>query len=101
MAVRSSSSRSYEPHAPWLQAHQGVGRRSRQHPSTLAPDPSPGCGAVVPDPRAADRDLVRCVTGPVNKASIAFHRRLGFGVEAEVADYDGAGQARVLLSKRL
>ena len=51
--------------------------------------------------RAANRDVVRCVTGPVNKASIAFHRRLGFEIEAEVADYDGAGEARVLLRKRL
>jgi ribosomal protein S18 acetylase RimI-like enzyme len=37
----------------------------------------------------------------VNEASIAFHRRLGFEIEAEVADYDGAGEARVLLKKRL
>ena len=51
--------------------------------------------------RAADRSIVRCVTGPVNRASIAFHRGLGFEVEAEVADYDGAGAARVLLRKRL
>ena len=51
--------------------------------------------------RAADREVVRCVTGPVNKASIAFHRRLGFEIEAEVGDYDGAGEARVLLKKRL
>jgi ribosomal protein S18 acetylase RimI-like enzyme len=41
------------------------------------------------------------VTGPVNEGSIAFHRRLGFEIEAEVADYDGAGEARVLLEKRL
>jgi ribosomal protein S18 acetylase RimI-like enzyme len=51
--------------------------------------------------REAGRDVVRCVTGPVNEGSIAFHRRLGFEVEAEVADYDGAGQARVLRRKRL
>jgi len=51
--------------------------------------------------RAAGRDVVRCVTGPVNEGSIAFHRRLGFEIEAEVADYDGAGEARVLLRKRL
>jgi ribosomal protein S18 acetylase RimI-like enzyme len=51
--------------------------------------------------RAAGRDVVRCVTSPRNQASIAFHRRLGFEVEAEVADYDGAGEARVLLRKRL
>jgi ribosomal protein S18 acetylase RimI-like enzyme len=51
--------------------------------------------------REAGRDVVRCVTAPVNEASIAFHRRLGFEVEAEVDDYDGAGAARVLLEKRL
>jgi RimJ/RimL family protein N-acetyltransferase len=41
------------------------------------------------------------VTGPVNEASIAFHWRLGFEIEAEVDDYDGVGAARVLLRKRL
>ena len=51
--------------------------------------------------RAADREVVRCVTGPVNEASIAFHRRLGFEIEAEVDDYDGAGAARVLLRRRI
>jgi ribosomal protein S18 acetylase RimI-like enzyme len=51
--------------------------------------------------RAAGRDVVRCVTSPRNEGSIAFHRRLGFEIEAEVADYDGAGEARVLLRKRL
>ena len=51
--------------------------------------------------REAGRDVIRCVTAPVNEASIAFHRRLGFEVEAEVDDYDGAGAARVLLRKRL
>jgi ribosomal protein S18 acetylase RimI-like enzyme len=51
--------------------------------------------------RAAGRDVVRCVTSPRNEESIAFHRRLGFEIEAEAADYDGAGEARVLLRKRL
>ena len=51
--------------------------------------------------RAAGRDVVRCVTSPRNEGSIAFHRRLGFEIEAEVADYDGAGEARVLLRRRL
>jgi ribosomal protein S18 acetylase RimI-like enzyme len=51
--------------------------------------------------RTARRRVVRCVTAPVNEASIAFHRRLGFEIEAEVDDYDGAGAARVLLAKRL
>jgi ribosomal protein S18 acetylase RimI-like enzyme len=51
--------------------------------------------------REAGRSSVRCVTSPVNEGSVAFHRRLGFEVEAEVADYDGAGEPRVLLRKRL
>jgi ribosomal protein S18 acetylase RimI-like enzyme len=51
--------------------------------------------------REAGRSVVRCVTAPVNEASIAFHRRLGFEIEAEVDDYDGAGAARVLLRRRI
>ena len=51
--------------------------------------------------REAGRSTVRCVTAPVNEASVAFHRRLGFEIEAELADYDGSGEARVLLRKRL
>ena len=54
--------------------------------------------------------LVRCVTSPVNKGSIAFHTHMGFEIEpgeAEVegvpvhTDYDGKGQGRVLFVKRL
>jgi ribosomal protein S18 acetylase RimI-like enzyme len=51
--------------------------------------------------REAGRSVVRCVTAPVNQGSIAFHTRLGFEVEAEVEDYDGAGEPRILLRKRL
>ena len=51
--------------------------------------------------RARGRTLVRCVTSPVNEGSLAFHARLGFEVEKEVDDYDGAGEPRVLLMKRL
>ena len=54
--------------------------------------------------------IVRCVTSPVNKDSIAFHLRLGF--EPEIServaegvsvfkDYDGPGEDRVLFSKML
>jgi GNAT superfamily N-acetyltransferase len=48
---------------------------------------------------------VRCVTAPINKGSIAFHRRQGFHIEgrAETLDgisfaenYDGTGEDRVL-----
>jgi ribosomal protein S18 acetylase RimI-like enzyme len=55
-------------------------------------------------------DTVCCITSPVNKGSIAFHRRMGFQVEpgdAEVdgvpvaSDYDGSGKDRVRFIKRL
>ncbi len=51
--------------------------------------------------RAEGRTLVRCVTSPANESSIEFHRALGFEVERTVPDYDGPGQDRVLLVKRL
>ncbi len=53
---------------------------------------------------------VRCVTSPVNRASIAFHRALGFEVEQTgqeldgvpfAEDYDGPGEPRVLFLKPL
>ncbi len=47
------------------------------------------------------RTLVRCVTSPVNEGSVAFHESLGFVAEAVVSDYDGPGEDRVLLVKRL
>ena len=50
---------------------------------------------------AAGRPVVRCVTAPVNEASVAFHTRLGFEIEAEVPDYDGSDEPRVLLRKNL
>jgi ribosomal protein S18 acetylase RimI-like enzyme len=49
----------------------------------------------------APRTTVRAVTAPVNERSLAFHRALGFEVERVDEDYDGRGQARVLLVKRL
>jgi ribosomal protein S18 acetylase RimI-like enzyme len=51
--------------------------------------------------RAAGRTVVRCVTSPANEPSIAFHRALGFEVEGVVEDYDGSGESRVLLVRRL
>jgi ribosomal protein S18 acetylase RimI-like enzyme len=47
------------------------------------------------------RTIVRAVTSPANERSIAFHRALGFEVERVDDDYDGAGQARALLVRRL
>jgi ribosomal protein S18 acetylase RimI-like enzyme len=45
--------------------------------------------------------IVRAVTAPVNERSVAFHEALGFEVERVDDDYDGRGQARVLLRKDL
>ncbi len=47
------------------------------------------------------RTVVRAVTSPVNERSVAFHRALGFAVERIDEDYDGAGEARVLLVRQL
>jgi ribosomal protein S18 acetylase RimI-like enzyme len=47
------------------------------------------------------RTVVRCVTSPANEESVAFHEALGFEVERVVPDYDGPGEDRVLLVKRL
>ena len=47
----------------------------------------------------APRNVIRAVTSPANEASIAFHRALGFEVERIDDEYDGSGQARVLLRR--
>jgi ribosomal protein S18 acetylase RimI-like enzyme len=49
----------------------------------------------------APRTVVHAVTAPVNERSVAFHRALGFDVERVDEDYDGRGEARVLLRKDL
>jgi len=49
----------------------------------------------------APRTVVRAVTAPVNERSVAFHRAIGFEVDRLDPDYDGQGQARVLLVRRL
>jgi ribosomal protein S18 acetylase RimI-like enzyme len=60
--------------------------------------------------RNLGRTVVRCVTSPVNKGSIAFHLRMGFGIERSetivegisfAKNYDGHGGDRVLFSKTL
>lgn len=63
--------------------------------------------------RQADRHTIRAVTSPRNEVSIAAHRALGFEVVAEGSaglnfaglpirlDYDGPGEDRVVLEKRL
>lgn len=51
--------------------------------------------------RAHGCTAVRCVTSPANEDSLAFHTRLGFEVDRVAADYDGPGEDRVLLVRRL
>ncbi|MCQ6559404.1 GNAT family N-acetyltransferase [Paenibacillus mendelii] len=59
---------------------------------------------------ALERSVIRCVTAPWNKESIAFHISLGFIMEPQeqelegipvCIDYDGRGGGRVLFKKRL
>jgi len=50
---------------------------------------------------AQGRSVVRCVASPTSTDSIAFHEALGFETERVVPDYDGPGEDRVLLVKRL
>jgi len=54
--------------------------------------------------------VIRCVTAPINKTSIAFHTRMGFEIEpgdttldgiSAHSNYDGKGESRVLFLKRL
>jgi ribosomal protein S18 acetylase RimI-like enzyme len=51
--------------------------------------------------RERSRTLVRCVTSPGNRRSVAFHRSLGFEIDRIAPGYDGRGGDRVLLVKRL
>lgn len=53
------------------------------------------------DVREQGRSVVRCVTSPGNEESLAFHRALGFDVDRIARDYDGPGEDRALLVKRL
>ena len=47
------------------------------------------------------RTTVHCVTSPTNEDSVSFHEALGFEVDRVVPDYDGPGEDRVLLVRRL
>jgi ribosomal protein S18 acetylase RimI-like enzyme len=51
--------------------------------------------------RADGRRVVKAITAPVNSASIAFHRALGFTVTGPVADYDGPGRDYVVFERAL
>jgi ribosomal protein S18 acetylase RimI-like enzyme len=47
------------------------------------------------------RTTIRCVTSPANQDSLAFHEALGFEIDRVEENYDGPGEDRVLLVKRL
>jgi ribosomal protein S18 acetylase RimI-like enzyme len=51
--------------------------------------------------RAEGRSLVRCVTSPANADSVAFHESIGFTVDRVEENYDGSGEARVLLVRQV
>lgn len=51
--------------------------------------------------REHGRTVIRCVTSPVNETSLAFHHALGFEIERIAEDYDGPGEDRALLVRRL
>lgn len=60
--------------------------------------------------RAAGRTRVRCITGPTNRDSVAYHERLGFHIEPgdltadgvpAMSDYDGEGLPRVRFVREL
>lgn len=56
------------------------------------------------------RNVVRCITSPVNKASIAYHAKMGFAIEegdkkidgvSVYSNYDGLHRDRVLFVRHL
>lgn len=51
--------------------------------------------------RAHDRRVVKAITSPVNEASIAFHRRMGFTVTGPIPDYNGPGAHLVTFERPL
>jgi ribosomal protein S18 acetylase RimI-like enzyme len=51
--------------------------------------------------QAAGRTVVHAVTSPVNTPSVAFHESIGFEVARVDENYDGSGESRLLLVKRL
>jgi ribosomal protein S18 acetylase RimI-like enzyme len=51
--------------------------------------------------RGDGRRAVSAITAPVNDASIAFHRALGFTVTGPVADYEGPGRDYMVFERRL
>ena len=50
---------------------------------------------------AEGRSTVAAITSPLNEASIAFHRRLGFTVRGPVRDYNGPDAAMIVFHRRV
>jgi predicted GNAT superfamily acetyltransferase len=50
---------------------------------------------------ADGRRVVRAITSPGNRGSIAFHTAMGFTVTEPIPDYDGPSVDRVLFERRL
>lgn len=51
--------------------------------------------------RNHDRRIVKAITSPVNQASIAFHRRLGFTVTGPVSNYHGPGRDLIVFERSI
>lgn len=47
------------------------------------------------------RQVVKAITSPVNEASIAFHRRMGFTVTGPIPDYNGPGTRLITFARAL
>lgn len=45
--------------------------------------------------RAADRDVVTCITAPMNETSLAFHTALGFSARLHI-DHEGPGADKII-----
>ncbi|UBU10832.1 GNAT family N-acetyltransferase [Nonomuraea gerenzanensis] len=51
--------------------------------------------------RADGRRVVKAITAPVNAASLAFHRRMGFETSEPIPGYNGPGTSLVTFSRPL
>ncbi|MCG5214070.1 GNAT family N-acetyltransferase [Streptosporangium sp. KLBMP 9127] len=51
--------------------------------------------------RRHDRHIVKAVTSPANKTSIAFHQRMGFTVGGPTPDYNGPGHDLVTFERAI
>jgi ribosomal protein S18 acetylase RimI-like enzyme len=51
--------------------------------------------------RADGRTVAKAITAPVNTASIAFHRAMGFTVTGPVPDYEGPGRDYMVFERHL